>query len=87
MNSLNIKLYDIARHKLNLREADAKEFVMAIAETVEVDNTQLATKLELKDEIHRLELHVYKAVFRAGLLQVLAVSGGLIAILTFMVNK
>lgn len=50
-------------------------------------NSGLATKLELKDEIHRLELQVYKAIFWAGLVQVLAVLGGLIAILKSMFGK
>ncbi|CAN5557161.1 hypothetical protein BH10BAC3_BH10BAC3_05910 [soil metagenome] len=34
MNTVNIKLYDIARLKLKLNEADAKEFVQAIDEVI-----------------------------------------------------
>ncbi len=87
MSTINIKLYDIARNKLHLSEADAKEFVLAVEETADIDNSKLATKFELKDEIHRLELQLYKAIFWAGLVQVLAVLGGLIAIIKFMLNK
>ncbi len=49
--------------------------------------TSFSTKTELKDEIHRLELQVYKAIFWSGLVQVLAVLGGLIAIVKFMLVK
>jgi hypothetical protein len=87
MNAINIKLYDIARNKLHLSEADAKEFVLAVEETQETDNSNLATRLELKDEIHRLELQLYKAIFWAGLVQVLAILGGLVAIVKFMLAK
>jgi hypothetical protein len=87
MNAINIKLYDIARNKLHLSEADAKEFVLAVEETQETDNSNLATRLELKDEIHRLELQLYKAIFWAGLVQVLAILGGLVAIVKFVLAK
>ena len=37
MNTINIKLYDFARTKLNLSETDAKEFVLTIDEVVVED--------------------------------------------------
>jgi len=37
MNTINIKLYDFARTKLNLSETDAKEFVQTIDEVIVED--------------------------------------------------
>ena len=50
-------------------------------------HTVFSTKTELKDEIHRLELQLYNAIFWSGLVQVLVVLGGLLAIVKFMLSK
>jgi hypothetical protein len=51
------------------------------------EKNSVATKEFVKDELHRLELQTYKAIFWSSLLQVLAILWGLIAIIRFMVAK
>ena len=40
----------------------------------------LATQPFVKDEIHRLEIQMYKALFWTSLVQILAILGGILAI-------
>ena len=92
MSVVNIKLYEIIRKDLNLSEDKAKDFVQAIDEIVREDIkgeglSELATKSFVKDEIHRLELTMYKAVFWAGLIQFLAIVASIFGIITFMLRK
>lgn len=92
MSTLNIKLYDFARIKLNLSETDAKEFVQAIDEMV-LDEIKLSSqeyKSLWKDDFHVLDKRiletkndVYKAMFVTGLVQLLAILGGVLAIVRF----
>jgi hypothetical protein len=77
---------------MHLTEDKAKEFVLAIVEVVKEDIkgeglNELATKSFVKDEIHRLELSTYKAVFWAGLIQFIAIIGSIFAIINFMIKK
>lgn len=97
MATLNLKLYDIARFKLNLTDADAKEFALAIDEEVQ-NHINLITKdynskfredmlkleMNLKGEIKDSKLDVYKAIFITGVVQLLAILGGVLAIVKFM---
>jgi hypothetical protein len=92
MSTLNIKLYDFARIKLNLSESDAKEFVQAIDEMV-LDDIKLSSqeyKSLWKDDFHVLDKRIletkndmYKAMFVTGLVQLLAILGGVLAIVRF----
>jgi hypothetical protein len=97
MATYNLKLYDIVRLKLNLTEADAKEFALAIDEEVQNHISRSASdynstfredilKLEmsLKGEIKDSKLDVYKAIFITGVVQLLAILGGVLAIVKFM---
>lgn len=95
--TLNLKLYDIARQKLKLTEADAKDFALAIDEDVQ-NYINLITKdynrkfcedmlkleMNLKSEIKDSKLDVYKAIFITGVVQLLAILGGVLAIVKFM---
>ena len=97
MAVLNLKLYDIARSKLHLTEADAKEFVLAIEEDVQnyikhssseynstVREDILKLEMSLRGEIKDSKLDVYKAIFITGVVQLLAILGGVLAIVKFV---
>ncbi len=97
MVTLNLKLYDIARLKLNLTEADAKEFALAIDEEVQnhislannnfssaFTEDMLKLEMNLKGEIKDSKLDVYKAIFITGVVQLLAILGGVLAIVKFV---
>ncbi len=45
------------------------------------------TKSLIKEEIHRVELAMYKAVFWSGLIQFLAIVAVIIGLVTFMLKK
>ncbi len=92
MSVINIKLYEFARKEMNLSEDKARDFVQAIDDVVKEDFrgeglSELATKSFVKDEIHRLELSTYKAVFWAGLIQFLAIVASIFGIISFMLRK
>lgn len=97
MPALNIKLYDIARNKLKLTEADATEFVLAIEEEVQnyikqpgsdyksaVREDILKPEMILRSEIKDSKLDVYKAIFLISVVQLLAILGGILAIVKFI---
>ena len=97
MPALNIKLYDIARNKLKLTEADATEFVLAIEEEVQnfikqsgsdyksaIREDVLKLEMTLRGEIKDSKLDVYKAIFITGVVQLIAILGGVLAIVKFM---
>lgn len=97
MATINLKLYDIARDKLKLTEADAKEFVLAIEEEVQIYIKQsgndykssvrediLKLEMVLRNEIKESKLDVYKAIFITGVVQLMAILGGVLAIVKFM---
>jgi hypothetical protein len=92
MSIVNIKLYEFARKEMNLSEDKAMQFIQAIDEVVKEDIkgeglNELATKSFVKDEIHRLELSTYKAVFWAGLIQFLAIVAAIFGIINFMLHR
>ena len=97
MPALNLKLYDIARNKLKLTEADATEFVLAIEEEVQnyikqsgsdykssIREDILKLEMTLRGEIKDSKLDVYKAIFITGVVQLIAILGGVLAIVKFM---
>lgn len=98
MNSAQIKFYDLLRKELNLSDDKAASFVGVVEEVVEYElknNKQsLATKEDthkIHEDIHKLELKIeqakgdiYKAMFWTGIVQLLAILGGVLGIMKFM---
>jgi hypothetical protein len=93
-----IRLYDLFRHELHLPDDKAAAFVKAVGDIAESEldskSNQLASKndiLVLKGDIHSLELKieqskvdVYKAMFLSGVIQLLAILSGTLAIVKYM---
>ena len=93
-----IRLYDLFRRELRLPDDKAAAFVKAVGDVVESEaagkNNSLATKDDihvLKGDIHSLELKieqsktdVYKAMFLTGIVQLIAILSGTLAIVKFM---
>ncbi len=98
MNSVQIKLYDLFRKELNLSDDKAAAFVAAVEEVVEQEfkneKQALSTKEDIrsiKDNLHILEFKIeqskgdiYKAMFWTGIVQLLAILSGVLAIVKFM---
>lgn len=99
MNSVQIKLYDLFRKERNLSDDTAAAFVNAVEEVVERENSKekqsIATKDDIRiirESIHLVELKVeqskgdiYKAMFWTDIVQLLAILGGVLAIVKFMI--
>ncbi|MDQ6813228.1 MAG: hypothetical protein M3040_05805 [Bacteroidota bacterium] len=93
-----IKLYHLFRKELNLPDDKVAAFVSAVEEVVvqEFRNEKqaISTKEDiqnLKDSIHRLELkieqskgNIYKALFVSGIVQLLAILSGVLAIAKYI---
>jgi hypothetical protein len=58
--SINLRLYDFARQKLTLSEADAKEFVLAVENIVEEQKSEIATKDFVKKELAETKNDILK---------------------------
>jgi len=60
MDTVNIKLYDFARHKLKLNEADAKEFIQVLDEAVQADVKNAGTEYRsaIKEDLLQLEIRL-----------------------------
>ncbi len=89
---VNVKLYEFARKELNCSEEKATEFVQTIQEVIKSDMKQegfsdLATRSFVKEEIHRVELSLTKAIFWSGLVQFLAIVGSVVAIINFVGHR
>lgn len=91
MNTIQIRLYDLFRKELNLSDDKAAAFVSAVEEVVELGVKHDTQKLSTKEDIHLLELKLeqtksdtYKAMFYTGLVQLIAILGGVMAIVKFM---
>jgi len=96
MNQL--RLYDLFRKELRLPEDKAAAFVKAVGDVVESEatgkNHLLATKEDihiLKRDIHSLDLKIeqsktdiYNAMFLTGIVQLIAILSGTLAIVKFM---
>ena len=93
-----IRLYDLFRKELRLPEDKAAAFVKAVGDVVESEatgkNHLLATKEDihiLKRDIHSLDLKIEqsktdicKAMFLTGIVQLIAILSGTLAIVKFM---
>jgi len=98
MNTVQIKLYDLFRKELNLPDDKAAAFVNAGEEVVEFEVRQDSHTHSTKDDIRKIELEVhklelkleqtkndiYKAVFWTSLVQLIAILGGVLAIVKAM---
>ncbi len=94
MNAVQIKFYDLLRKDLHLPDEKAAAFVEVIGEVVglELKNERQASATKedvshVREDIHKLELKleqskadVYKAIFWTGIVQLLAILGGVLAI-------
>ena len=93
-----IRLYDLFRKELRLPDDKAAAFVKAVGDVVESEETGknhlLATKEDihiLKRDIHSLDLKIeqsktdiYKGMFLTGILQLIAILSGTLAIVKFI---
>lgn len=91
MDLVQIRLYDLFRKELNLPDDKAAAFVAAVEEFMGQELKNEKQTLSTKEDIHRLELKVeqskggiYKAMFWTGIVQLLAILGGVLAIVKFM---
>ena len=96
MSTTNIKLYDFVKQEFKLSDEKALKFVEIIDEAVKEDlkvNTNEFKSL-WKDDFHILDKRIleskndmYKAVFLSSLVQLIAISGGVLAIVKFSLSK
>ena len=96
MSTINIKLYDFVKQEFKLSDEKALQFVEIIDETVKEDlkvNTNEFKSL-WKDDFHILDKRIleskndmYKAVFLSSLVQLIAILGGVLAIVKFSIGK
>ena len=63
MQPLNIKLYDLARAKLHLKDSDAMEFVSTIHELQKNLKENLVTKDFLSKELSDTKFDILKWIF------------------------
>ena len=63
MQPLNIKLYDLARAKLHLKDSDAMEFVSTIHEMHDHLDQNLATKEFVSKELSETKFEILKWLF------------------------
>ena len=92
MSTINIKLYEFVKQEFKLSDEKALQFVEIIDEAVKEDlkvNTNEFKSL-WKDDFHILDKRIleskndmYKAVFLSSLVHLIAISGGVLAIVKF----
>jgi hypothetical protein len=96
MSTISLKLYDFAKHDLKLSDAKAKEFVEVLREEI-LEDIKARTndyKSLWKGDFNTLykrildsKLDMYKAMFITGIVQLVAILGGVLAIVKFMMGK
>lgn len=91
MNPVQIRLYNLFRKDLSLSDDKAAEFVAAVEEAIAGATKEQRQILATKEDIYRLELKIeqskgdiYKAMFWTGIVQLLAILGGVLAIVKFI---
>ena len=93
MSSINIKLYDFVKQEFKLSEDKALKFVEILDETVKEDIKINAFEFRSiwKDDFHILDKRIleskndmYKAIFLTSLVQLIAILGGVLAIVKLM---
>ena len=96
MSTINIKLYEFVKQEFKLSDEKALQFVEIIDEAVKEDlkvNTNEFKSL-WKDDFRILDKRIleskndmYKAVFLSSLVQLIAILGGVLAIVKFSIGK
>lgn len=90
-----VELFNLLRPKIGEREAQAiTDYVeRSVARRSEADKKELATKLDLQQSIHSLDLKIEsvksdlaKTIYIVGLVQFLAIVGSVIGIISFMLH-
>lgn len=91
MNAVQIKFCDLVRKELNLSDDKAAAFVTALGEVVESEIKNEPQSAATKEDVHRLELKIeqskgdlYNAMFWTSIVQLLAILGGVLAIVKFV---
>ena len=91
MSISQIKLYDLFRRELHLPDDKAAAFVLAVGDIGELESDNKKQLLATKNDIHQLELKIeqskgdiYKAMFWTGIVQLMAILGGVLGIVKFM---
>lgn len=96
MSLIDIKLYDFVKQEFNLSDAKAKEFVEILDEVVKEDVKASTNdyKSFWKDDFNLLDKRIlkskndmYKAMFLSGVVQLIAILAGVLAIVKFMVGQ
>ncbi len=95
METMSLKLYTLLRKELNLSEEQAIGLVHATEGIAEEESRKLTGHLatrenlkehthSLKEKIHAVEIRLYRSIFLTGLIQVLTVIGGVLAVAKFL---
>jgi len=98
MNTVQIRLYDLFRNELKLSDDKAAAFVEAVDEAIELEVRKDSSSVASKEDIRRLDTNIhgleikleqtktdlYKAMFWTGLVQLLAILGGVMSIVKFI---
>ena len=65
MNTINIRLYDFAKQKFNLSDADAKEFIEIIAATTgdDIKTSSVEYRSVFKEDLFKLEIGLRKDMY------------------------
>jgi hypothetical protein len=100
MSTINLKLYDLLKQDFKLSYSKAKDYAIIVQETImeqmdeknkqlKGENKEDLLKLEmnLKAEIKESKIDMYKAMFLTGMVQLIAILGGVLAIVKFMMGK
>ncbi len=96
MSTINIKLYDFVKQEFKLSDEKALKFVEIIDEAVKEDLKVNSNEFKSlwKDDFHILDKRIleskndmYKAVFLSSLDQLIAILGGVLAIVKFSLSK
>lgn len=98
MSTINVKLYNLLRQDFKLSDAKAKEFAEAINEVASESTSMTEFKSTLKEDLLKLELKfvseikdtkidIYKGIFISSIVQLIAILGGVLAIVKYMAQK
>ena len=96
MSAINIRLINILKKDLKLSDEKAHEFIEAIHHEISNDLKQHTSEFKSlwKDDFHILDKRIleskndmYKAMFISSLVQLIAILGGVLAIVKFALDK
>ena len=93
MSAINLKLYDFVKQELKLSDDKAKDFIAILKETIQEDIKASTSEYKSlwKNDFHSLDKRIiesknemYKAIFFSSLLQLIAILGGVLAIVNLL---